>query len=533
VATGAVYKRCACTEPAPTRTATAGGADGRPRPRQLGAACPQLRRPNGAWNPRHGTWYYTLELQAIPGDRRRQVKHGGYATQAAAEQALDAVRRLVAVADEADLPGTTRAQIVSLVQTANRTGEPLPTPEDLRRRCLAGHQPSRHLTLGEWLTEWFAAKGDIRRSTCRSYEVHLRLYLIPHLGHVRLDRLRAGHLTAMFAAIQADNIQIDAERAARQAAVTNLAAARAARDRAAIAAARARVLSAPPARRPVMAATQQRIRATLRSALSDAAAHGLITVNVAKLVKLTAPHRPRGLIWTDERLARWRDTGQVPSPVMVWTPAQTETFLTRTSGNPLHVMFHLIAMTGLRRGEACGLRWIDLDLHPATGDQPARGFMTVAQQIVQLGWETETGTPKSHSGERLVALAPVTVNALIKHRRTQRRQQLSAGGDCVDTGRVFTTETGAALHPADVTDTFKELITLTGLPPIRLHDLRHGTATHALAAGIDIKVVQEILGHSSSVITRDTYTAVLDDAKHAAAAAIADQLHQRRGRPVR
>jgi integrase len=93
---------------------------------------------------------------------------------------------------------------------------------------------------------------------------------------------------------------------------------------------------------------------------------------------------------------------------------------------------------------------------------------------------------------------------------------------------VFTREDGSPWHPADVTDAFTTAAAHAGLPPIRLHDLRHGTATHALAAGLDIKIVQEILGHSSSVITRDTYTSVLDDAKHAAAQAIADQINNAR-----
>ena len=56
---------------------------------------------------------------------------------------------------------------------------------------------------------------------------------------------------------------------------------------------------------------------------------------------------------------------------------------------------------------------------------------------------------------------------------------------------------------------------------IRLHDLRHGAASLALTAGVDVKVVSEMLGHSTTAITRDTYTAVFDEPKHAAAAAIA------------
>ena len=64
---------------------------------------------------------------------------------------------------------------------------------------------------------------------------------------------------------------------------------------------------------------------------------------------------------------------------------------------------------------------------------------------------------------------------------------------------------------------FAELTAAADLPPIRLHDLRHGAATLALAAGADLKTVSEMLGHSSIVITADTYTSVLPE--HARAAA--------------
>jgi integrase len=63
-------------------------------------------------------------------------------------------------------------------------------------------------------------------------------------------------------------------------------------------------------------------------------------------------------------------------------------------------------------------------------------------------------------------------------------------------------------HPAHVTDQFQWLAYEAGLPPIRLHDLRHGAASLMLAAGIDIKIVQHTLGHVTSAYTRDTYTSV-------------------------
>jgi hypothetical protein len=80
---------------------------------------------------------------------------------------------------------------------------------------------------------------------------------------------------------------------------------------------------------------------------------------------------------------------------------------------------------------------------------------------------------------------------------------------------------GALLHQAAVTGTFEQIAYLAGLPPIRLHDLRHFAATLALAAGVDIKVVQEQLGHSSRAVTSDTYTSVLPEVARAAAEASA------------
>jgi integrase len=71
---------------------------------------------------------------------------------------------------------------------------------------------------------------------------------------------------------------------------------------------------------------------------------------------------------------------------------------------------------------------------------------------------------------------------------------------------VFTTVVGAPLHPDYLTRRFRHLVGRSGLPPVRLHDLRHGAASLAHSAGADLKTVQEQLGHTSIVLTADTYT---------------------------
>jgi integrase len=334
---------------------------------------------------------------------------------------------------------------------------------------------------GLYFPEWLDAKGDIRPATRRSYAGHIKNHLIPHLGHHRLDELRVEHVADMLAEVQGGD------------------------------------------------ATRQRVRATLRSVLSDAMRQGLVTVNVASLVKLPAGKRPKALVWTTEREARWREAVAAhvavgttrtqardlvarPSPVMVWRPDQLGVFLDTATGDRLYALYHLIAYRGLRRGEAAGLEWEDVDLDSAA--------LAVRRQRVQLGWEVIEEDPKSDAGERTIALDTGTVTALRAHRRAQLTERLACPA-WEDSGKVFTRENGEPLHPATITDRFHELVAAADLPPVRLHDLRHGAASLMLAAGVDLKVVQETLGHSSITLTSDTYTSVYPAVAAAAADAAA------------
>ncbi len=138
-------------------------------------------------------------------------------------------------------------------------------------------------------------------------------------------------------------------------------------------------------------------------------------------------------------------------------------------------------------------------------------------QITQLGWESVQGRPKTEASDRTIALDEDTITALRAHRKRQAAEQLAAGEAWTDSGFVFTDEIGRPLHPQQVSDQFYRLAFQVGLPPVRLHDLRHGAASLMLAAGVDLKVVQETLGHVSSTFTRDTYTSVYPEVARAAA----------------
>jgi integrase len=260
---------------------------------------------------------------------------------------------------------------------------------------------------------------------------------------------------------------------------------------------------------PGSAASLARIRATLRTGLNAALRQGLIAVNPACRVELPPAQRPRAVVWTGPRVEEWRRTGVRPA-VAVWTAGQTGQFLRAIRHHRLYAAYHLIALRGLRRGEAAGLRWCDLDLDS--------GVATINQQLQQYDGRIVVGPPKTARSVRTIALDRTTVAALRRHR--QALERLEGGPSYRDSGFVFTGLRGDPA-PDRLSRTFRQLTVETGMPPIRLHDLRHGAATPALSAGVDLRVVQDMLGHCSIVLTADTYTSVLPDIARKAAEQVA------------
>ncbi|WP_372491786.1 tyrosine-type recombinase/integrase [Nocardiopsis dassonvillei] len=476
---GSTFKRCTCRHP-DTRT-------------PVGARCPKLRRRNGTWSSTHGRWGYQIELPPTAEGKRRQARKVGLACQEDALGELAHIKILLETA-HADEPETL-VRVADLIQTALRAHTPLPDVEEVKRRINLGVDVRTTVpTVEEWLTEWLKGKPGLAEGTRASYAGHLRNHLIPHLGQLPLNKLQARHVEAMFATIEENNEHVLECRESSDPQV------------------RAQVKG----KRITSLSTKHRIRATLRSALSDAVRSPElpITVNVASHARLPSCPRKKPLVWTADRVARWRKDGTVPGEVMVWTPDQTTAFLTHARKYPwLYALFHLIAIKGLRRGEAVGLPWRNVRL--------TDGQVDITTQIVQVGWRTITSTPKSDAGSRTITLDATTARVLKRWRRHQLEAKLAAGKDWVNSGLVFTRTNGEGWHPAEVTDWFNRIGKAADLPPIGLHGLRHGAASTALAAGVDVKVVSAELGHATTHFTQDTYQTVFPDVAKAAAEATA------------
>ncbi|MGI5180116.1 tyrosine-type recombinase/integrase [Dactylosporangium sp. CA-152071] len=329
-------------------------------------------------------------------------------------------------------------------------------------------------TVERWLRYWLTTRTSIRPTTLRVYTQHVEQYLIPHLGKLRLADVTVRHLTAMFTEL------------AKQTTRTG---------------------------EPLAPATLHRICATLRGALNAAIRNDLITDNPARRIELPGRPRPHAVVWTPERVQQWRQHG-TRDKVAVWTAEHLATFLDRVAADRLYALWWLIALRGLRRGEAAGLRWCDVDLQ--------HGTAIIVQQITCTGRRTYVGPPKSTASRRVIALDRHTVQALRDHANRQRLERTAAGRHWHDTGYVFTRPDGRPLHPDYLTYRFHRLCQTAELPPVRLHDLRHGAASLAHQAGTDLKTIQDQLGHASIVLTADTYTSVLPDSQRRAAAATAE-----------
>lgn len=172
-------------------------------------------------------------------------------------------------------------------------------------------------------------------------------------------------------------------------------------------------------------------------------------------------------------------------------------------GERLEGLYLLCLSIGLRRGEALGLRWADLDLAEAT--------LSVVQQVQ---WVPGQGTvivahPKTTRSRRTVRITDDCVKALRAQRTRQAAERLRAGEHWVDHGLVFPSSIGTPLDPRNLTRAFHALCDRAGVPRERLHNLRHSAASFLLAQGVPLRVVMEILGHSSIQITGDLYTHVV------------------------
>jgi integrase len=295
-----------------------------------------------------------------------------------------------------------------------------------------------------YLNSWLkVVKDEVRPATYVQYEVSVRCHLIPRLGHVQLTKLTPQHIREFIAAEVEAGLSLT---------------------------------------------TAKLARAVLRCALELAVEDGLIYRNPARVVRQKGSASPR---------PKFKGS--------YLTEDQARTFLETAKGHRLEVLYSVALALGLRRGEALGLRWCDIDLE--------KGMLSITGSLLRIGKGTtlQRVATKTEESNRTIRVPAPLVKALRAHRVRQLEDRLMAGTSWKgnEWDLVFTSEVGTGIEPRNLNRHLTALLAKAGLPNIRFHDTRHTAAVLMLAQGIPLKVVSQVLGHSKIATTADIYAHVL------------------------
>lgn len=207
------------------------------------------------------------------------------------------------------------------------------------------------------------------------------------------------------------------------------------------------------------------------------------------------------------------------------TPEQAGQLLVAVRDTRFAALFMFALTTGMRPQEYLALKWSDVDTE--------KGTATVRRALVWsqkkgVGWHFDE--PKTSRSRRTIPLPASTVRALAEHRRRQGEERLRAGSEWQDHGLVFSGSLGAPYTiPGLTKQGFKPALAKAGLPKFSLYSLRHSHAVMLLSNGENPKVAAERLGHSTIVLTLDTYQHVLPDMQQAAAERIESLMFRNAG----
>lgn len=325
------------------------------------------------------------------------------------------------------------------------------------------------ITLESWMAEWLDGLR-LGPSTMASYRKNVRLHINPYLGTITLDKLSGPMITGLYRKLESSG-RADHEKGAG-----------------------------------LSARTVRYVHMILNSALKSAMRNGKILRNPAEFASPPSAKEAR-------------------APEMhCWTAAQLSAFLSWAVENRADIApaWHVLAYSGMRRGELLALRWRDVDLD-AGRIQIRRSIVPIREKGQHL--QLAEGTTKTGRG-RVVDLDPGTVEVLKAHRIARGALALQlVRADA----HVFANEEGRPIDPDKFSRRFMYSVAACSaklgaddagvlkVPAIRLHDLRHTHASLLLAAGVPVKVVSERLGHASATITLNVYQHVMPGMQQEAA----------------
>ncbi len=473
---GSVYRLCFCRDP-------------QTKKRYKRGECP-------GWSKRsHGNWYFKYDAAAVPGESRRRPEVGPFGTKKEAEEEL-----AKAIADAG----------------------------------AGGRAPDRSLKVAAYLDAYLAGKRKLKPRTRETDAEAYRLYWVPALGSMRLADVRDHHVSQVITAMSQVNRPLPGGEEPPEM-LRRMLTARADDERRTVPEGETRHKKSA---KPLSPARIERMFAPFRSAMNAAvrskkiglspctgvevdradkvlplawtrARESRFRADLAKRVAAAEKAAPPGrVVTTVQRQALWAARDLRPCPVMVWMPAHAGIFLDyiEAARERLAALFTVAVFCGLRRDELLGLTWAEVDLDEG------------------VIWVRETGSgsgPKSDAGTRAVPMQAVVRKALAAWAEVQGLERSVRASEWPETDLVFTHETGLPLSGQWVSIRFETLAYRSGMPPVRFHDVRHGTASILKASGADSKMIAAILGHDRSDFTDRFYVTLFPEVMQAAAEAAA------------
>jgi integrase len=327
-----------------------------------------------------------------------------------------------------------------------------------------GGHAAQDTTVEHLIRQWLdLARSDLSPSTVRGYERIIESYINPTLGKVPLGRLKTAQLDHFYAELRA----------------------RGGHDGA-----------------PLAPATVRQTHAIIRRALQQGVRWGWIASNPAALASPPRVQVPQL---------------STPNPVEVIRLIE----LASSDDADFGCFLHVAATTGARRGELCALRGQNVDLESAT--------MTINRSVVEGMHNVLVEKDTKTHGSRCIALDANTVATLRAQRQRMASRALACGVGLADDAYVFSRDPNGRRPwvPNDVTKGFIRVRNSAGLSKVRLHDLRHFTATRLLAAGVPVRTVSGRLGHANAATTLGVYAHFVEESDRDAADKLGDLLQQR------
>ncbi len=198
---------------------------------------------------------------------------------------------------------------------------------------------------------------------------------------------------------------------------------------------------------------------------------------------------------------------------------EMQNFFNLITGHKLELEFKILAYYGLRRSELVGIKWSSINFNDNTIAINHKVIVEEREIIVSNKMKTE-------SSNRTLPLIPVVADMLLSHKAKIQRNMANLGKkyNRTYTDFVCVDDTGDLIKPDYISHEFSDFLKKNKLKKIRLHDLRHSCASIMLAKGVQMKQIQEWLGHSNFSTTADVYSHLDFSSKIDSARKISDAL---------